>query len=235
MPIIWYSPLPPLTPRRPHLTRRSQVGLTDGQSPEQWQKDISDAKAVGIDGFALNIGPSDPWTVTQLQQAYAAAEAASFGLFLSFDMQTGSWDSPAVVDLINTFKDSGAQVRRDEKPLVSTFEGSAWADQWEGVRQQTGGIFLVPDWSSIGPNGLRDKLGVVDGACKCFLERSLGLMLTSAVSWNAWPRAGETKMITEEDMLYKNVLGDKPYMMGVSPSFYVSKCLPLTLDHQNSR
>lgn len=151
-----------------HLTQ-AQVGLTDGQSPEQWQKDISDAKAVGIDGFALNIG-TDTWTLTQLHQAYATAEAASFGLFLSFDMQTSSWDSPAVVDLINTFKDSGAQVKMDGRPLVSTFEGTGWADQWEGVRQQTGGIFLVPDWSSIGPDGLRDKLSIVDGACKCLLK-----------------------------------------------------------------
>ncbi|RSM00838.1 hypothetical protein CEP52_008915 [Fusarium oligoseptatum] len=114
------------------------VGLTDGQSPEQWQKDISDAQAVGIDGFALNIG-TDTWTLTQLHQAYAAAEAASFGMFLSFDQQTSSWDSPAVVDLINTFKDSSAQVKRDGKPLVSTFEGPGWADQWAGVREQTGG------------------------------------------------------------------------------------------------
>jgi glucan endo-1,3-alpha-glucosidase len=113
--------------------------------------------------------------LTQLQQAYAAAEAASFGLFLSFDMQTSSWDSPAVVDLINQFKDSGAQIKRDGRPLVSTFEGTGWADQWEGVRQQTGGIFLVPDWSSIGPDGLRDKLSIVDGACKCFVERGLTL------------------------------------------------------------
>ncbi|KAM0420416.1 hypothetical protein ACHAPT_011837 [Fusarium lateritium] len=185
------------------------VGLTDGQSLEQWQKDISAAQAVGIDGFALNIGPTDAWTLTQLHQAYAAAEAASFGLFLSFDMQTGSWDSPAVVDLVNEFKGSGAQVKRDGKPLVSTFEGTKWADQWAGVREQTGGIFLVPDWSSIGPDGLKDKLSVVDGA----------------FSWNAWPRAGETKMTADEDKLYKNVLGDKPFMMGVSPSFYVNQDL----------
>jgi glucan endo-1,3-alpha-glucosidase len=52
-------------------------------------------------------------------------------------------------------------------------------------------------------------------------------MLMSAVSWNAWPKAGETKMTADEDKLYKSVLGGKPFMMGVSPSFYVSKYLPL--------
>ncbi|KAF4983704.1 hypothetical protein FZEAL_920 [Fusarium zealandicum] len=182
------------------------VGLTDGQTPEQWQKDISDAQSVGIDGFALNIGPQDPWTTTQLQQAYSAANAASFKLFLSFDMQTpGDWTAQAVAGLVNDFKDEAAQVKTDGRPLVNTFEGSAWVDNWPAVREQTGGIFLVPNWSSLGPDGVRERLGLVDGA----------------FSWNAWPRAGQHDMSSDEDKLYKDVLGDKPYMMGVSPSFYV--------------
>ncbi|KAM5346184.1 hypothetical protein ACJ41O_009189 [Fusarium nematophilum] len=151
------------------------VGLTDGQSLSQWQKDISDAQASGIDGFALNIGPSDAWTLTQLHQAYAAAEAASFGMFLSFDMETGDWESSAVSGLVSEFKGSSAQVTRDGRPLVSTFEG------------------VKISW-----------------------------MLWMGLSWNAWPRAGNHEMSTEEDLLYKDVLGDKPYMMGVSPAFYTS-------------
>lgn len=52
-------------------------------------------------------------------------------------------------------------------------------------------------------------------------------MLMSTVSWNAWPAAGQTKMTADEDHEYKSVLGGKPFMMGVSPSFYVSKYPPL--------
>lgn len=51
------------------------------------------------------------------------------------------------------------------KPFVSTFEGPEWADNWNTVREQTGGIFLVPDWSSIGPYGVGEKLDIIDGAC----------------------------------------------------------------------
>lgn len=87
-------------------------------------------------------------------------------MFLSFDMETGSWETQAVVDLVNEFKSSGAQVNKDEKPLVSTFEGTKWSDNWQSVRDSTGGIFLMPSWSSLGPEGLKDKLNVVDGACK---------------------------------------------------------------------
>ena len=47
--------------------------------------------------------------------------------------------------------------------------------------------------------------------------------LTGTVSWGAWPKANQQKMTTDEDVLYKNVLGSKNYMMGVSPYFYTSK------------
>ncbi|KAL2198151.1 glycosyl hydrolase family 71-domain-containing protein [Corynascus similis CBS 632.67] len=50
------------------------VGLTCGQPPERWDRDIVAAELAGLDGFALNIGPSDDWTITQLDHAYQAAE-----------------------------------------------------------------------------------------------------------------------------------------------------------------
>jgi len=52
----------------------------------QWTHDIETAKEAGIDGFALNIGPADPWTEQQLDQAYYVAEKiGDFVLFLSFE------------------------------------------------------------------------------------------------------------------------------------------------------
>ena len=53
------------------------------------------AKDCGIDGFALNIGPSDPWTESQLNLAYSAAEqVGDFVMFLSFEYAaTGSQPS----------------------------------------------------------------------------------------------------------------------------------------------
>ncbi len=149
------------------------MGLTDGQSLDLWKSEISSAEAAGIDGFALNIGPSDPWTTTQLVQAYAAAAQTNgnFVMFLSFDMAVGTWSVQEVVDLVNQFKTSGAQMRVDGLPLVSTFEGPAWADNWAAVRRDTGGIFLIPDWSSLGAAGVGQKLDEIDGACKCQLAQ----------------------------------------------------------------
>ncbi|KAH7175340.1 glycoside hydrolase [Dactylonectria macrodidyma] len=183
------------------------VGLTNQQALSQWKTDIQAAKDAWIDGFALNIGPDDSWTSTQLGLAYQAAAELDFKLFLSFDMASDYvWSVDSVVGLVNDFKAEAAQVLVGGKPMVSTFEGPTWADNWSSVRSQTGDIFLVPNWSSLGPSGVADKLSVIDGA----------------FSWAAWPNAGSSEMSSSEDLLYKGVLAEKPYMMGVSPYFYVN-------------
>lgn len=159
-----------------YLTRLSQVGLTEGHTLKDWTEEILAAQASRIDGFALNIGPSDPYTMTQLRQAYAAATAiwddqgADFDLFLSFDMAAGEWSTDQVISLIDAFKDSAVYCRVDGSPLVSTFEGPQWAENWARVREATGGIYLVPDWSSLGPHGVGGKLGLIDGACEFSLR-----------------------------------------------------------------
>jgi hypothetical protein len=48
------------------------------------------------------------------------------------------------------------------------------------------------------------------------------LLTRSLVAWQAWPTAGQLTKDTSEDIMYMNVLGDKSYMMGVSPWFYTS-------------
>lgn len=83
--------------------------------------------------------------------------------FTSFAFE---WTVQQVVDLVNRFKYSPAQCVVDGRPFVSTFEGPQWAENWPLVRQATGGIFLVPDWASLGPHGVAQKLDIIDGACK---------------------------------------------------------------------
>lgn len=54
-----------------------------------WDKAIANAKAVGIDGFALNTGPEDA-QLEALHKAYTAGERNGFGMFISFDMVRNS-------------------------------------------------------------------------------------------------------------------------------------------------
>ncbi|KAI1850526.1 hypothetical protein JX266_003808 [Neoarthrinium moseri] len=180
------------------------VGLTSGQASSQWEKDISDAKSAGIDGFALNVGSADSWNGVQLPLAYDAASGAGFSLFLSFDMAASSWTTDQVNSLINQFKGNAAQFKVNNLPLVSTFEGPDWAGNWATVRSATGGIFLVPDWSSLGPSGVGAKASLIDGA----------------FNWGAWPYSNSKTLSTDGDTQYKSALGNKAYMMGVSPYFY---------------
>lgn len=123
-------------------------------------------------------------------------------------MAAGDWVVEQVVDIINEFRASCAQHTVGGLPFVSTFEGPGWAENWEAVKRATGGIYLVPDWSSLGPEGVGRRFDVVDGA----------------FSWGAWPRAGQQRMTSEEDGLYRRALRGKTYMMGVSPWFYTSEC-----------
>jgi hypothetical protein len=142
------------------------VGITSGQTSAQWATDIKDAIGAGIDGFALNIASIDSYTDTQLGLAYDAAASTNFKLFLSFDMAASSWTIDQVVSKINTYKGKTAQLKIDNKPFVSTFEGPSWADNWAAVRSSTGGIYLVPDWASLGAAGVGSKKSLIDGACK---------------------------------------------------------------------
>ncbi|KAI0430520.1 glycoside hydrolase family 71 protein [Xylaria sp. FL1042] len=182
------------------------VGLTSGQTRDEWQQDISEAKGSGIDGFALNVGAQDTYNDAQLQLAYDVASSNGFLLFLSFDMQASQWSADQIISYINTYKVYSSQFTVNSLPVVSTFEGPSQSDIWSGVRSATGGIFLIPDWASLGAQGVGDKLSLIDGA----------------FNWGAWPEANQLTMSTGNDVAYKSVLQGKPYMMGVSPYFYTS-------------
>ena len=125
------------------------------------------AKEAGIDGFALNIGPTDAWTGKQLDFAYDAADQLDFKLLISFDQACcGDWSVDQVSSTINKYKGRKSYYKVGGKPFVSTFEGTNFIDKWASVKDATQGIYLVPDWASLGPDGFKSHVGVVDGACK---------------------------------------------------------------------
>ena len=126
-------------------------------------------------------------------------------MFLSFDYATGGpWSAGRVIDMVNTYKTSSAQFYYQDKPLVSTFEGTQSKGDWPHIKDATG-CFFLPTWTSLGPNGISDALDVVDGA----------------FSWDAWPVGAEDKDTTSDKAWIKALAG-KPYMMPVSPWFYTN-------------
>lgn len=97
----------------------------------------------------------------------------------------------------------------DNKPMVSTFEGVQNIPDWAyggPIRNGVGdALHFVPDWSSLGPNGIKQYLDHIEGA----------------FSWDMWPE-GPNDMDIGTDAAWQAALGDKDYMMGVSPWFFRS-------------
>ncbi|KAK0110183.1 hypothetical protein ONS95_002834 [Cadophora gregata] len=191
------------------------VGNTAAHTQATWAADITLARNTGIDAFVLNMGYPDPNIYGQVANAFAAAEAAGSGfkLFFSFDYLGGGtrWPSTgarSVVSYLNQYKNSPAYFRFNGLPMASTFEGTSDIDAWAYggvIRNNVGGIYFVPDWSSLGPGGFAQHLGKVEGA----------------FNWDAWP-TGATNINTAGDVQWRNMLGAKSYMMPVSPWFFRS-------------
>ncbi|RDL36853.1 uncharacterized protein BP5553_06205 [Venustampulla echinocandica] len=194
------------------------VGNTAAHSVTTWGTDISLAQAAGIDAFVLNIGLGDTNTPGQVANAFSAAEAAgsTFKLFFAFDYlggPSGAWpatgDFPnSVVSFVNKYKTSPAYFKFNNLPFVSTFEGTGNVNDWaQGgpIRSGTGGVYFVPDWTSLGPGGITGVSDKIDGA----------------FNFDMWPEGAHNKT-ADVDKAWQGALGQKSYMMGVSPWFFHS-------------
>ncbi|KAK8044788.1 hypothetical protein PG993_004812 [Apiospora rasikravindrae] len=181
----------------------------------QWANDIRLAKDAHIDGFALNIRQDDRSYWNSLNRAYSAADSVGgFKMILSFDYAGGGpWSPIIVAQAINQFSGYGSYFSEGGKPLVSTFEGPAQAQDWELIKKKTN-CMLLPDWSSLGAKQAIDaSKGVIDGL----------------FSWAAWPW-GNMDSNTYVDASYIQFLeqGGKDYgkdlkfMMPASPWFYTN-------------
>ena len=183
---------------------------------DTWYNDITLAHAAGIDGFALNIAP--PFNgaggcATQISYAFSAANdfrdntGNAFKMFFMFDYlgANRAWTADEIVEILGgPYHNNGAMLTINGQPVVSTFEGGDHAGDWPSIRARSGGIHFVPDWEgSGGPAFIQSNLGTVDGA----------------FSWDMWPDY-PTWVNDLPDTQYRNVLGAKTYMMGVSPWFY---------------
>lgn len=122
---------------------------TYGQTLAGYERDIQEAQAAGIDGFALDVGdyddPAQTYYNTNIALIYSAAEqlGTGFKLFFSVDMA----NTNAIVDMISTYARHTNTFRYGTNVVVSTF-GQNNLD-WQGsifAPLKTGGItvFFVP-------------------------------------------------------------------------------------------
>uniref|UniRef100_A0A093V1L1 Glucan endo-1,3-alpha-glucosidase agn1 n=1 Tax=Talaromyces marneffei PM1 TaxID=1077442 RepID=A0A093V1L1_TALMA len=188
------------------------VGNTAAHTQSTWESDITLAHNSGLDAFALNGGFPDGNIPAQIANAFAACEALSngFKLFISFDYLGGGqpWPASEVVSMLKQYASSDCYLAYDGKPFVSTFEGTGNIADWAhgGPIRSAVDVYFVPDWTSLGPAGIKSYLDNIDGF----------------FSWNMWP-VGAADMTDEPDFEWLDAIGsDKTYMMGVSPWFFHS-------------
>ncbi|KAJ5489784.1 hypothetical protein N7539_004674 [Penicillium diatomitis] len=184
------------------------IGITsDRRSAADYDDDMLQAKSLGIDAFALNIGV-DPYTDQQLQFAYASAAKNSMKVFLSFDFNW--WHTPQVYEIGQKIAQYGAlpgQLMVDDKIFVSTFAGDDL--DVAALRTSVGKpIFFAPNFHpSYGTN-----ISAVDGL----------------LNWMGWPNNGDNKApnalgnvsVTDGDQEYLKALNGKAYVAPASPWFF---------------
>lgn len=167
---------------------------------DQWKTDMALAQDAHIDAFALNIVTTDLDLDSTLSRAFQAAGDLGFHLFFSFDYAGGGgWASAIVINKINKYAADASYYLDGSKPLVSTFEGPAYASDWPEIKAKTDCVIL-PDWSSLGA-----KAALETGGCT----------LDGLFNWDPWPW-GNTDMNTYVDASYSQYLNSSSEDCGTS-------------------
>lgn len=162
------------------------------------------AKAAGIDAFALNIG-IDGFTNTQLEFAYESAYSNGMSVFLSFDFNWYSTSNTSgIAGTIGTYAGHPAQLRLGSKIFVSSFAG-------DGLNLAAVQSELANDTIFWAPNFQPPNIASAD----------------ALFNWMAWPNNGDNKApdagsnltVADGDTSYIVALAGKPYVAPVSPWF----------------
>lgn len=173
--------------------------VADRTSASDYDDDMSRAKSLGIDAFALNIGVDD-YTDEQLGYAYDSAAENGMKVFISFDFNLYSTSQASDIGaMIAKYGSKDAQLKvgdNGDQAFVSSFSGDGL--DVEAVRSSAGmPIFFAPNFHA-------SNLASVD----------------AALNWIAWPNNGNNKApsagsnitVKDGDDVYTSALAGKPYI-----------------------
>lgn len=123
---------------------------TYGPTVEGYQREIREAQAAGIDGFALNVGAwsKEPHYIERSALIFQAAKelGTDFKLFFSMDQHVLE-DLDDLRQIVRTYASHPNQLHHQGKTVVSTFGGGgvAWREKvFEPLRQEGINLFFVP-------------------------------------------------------------------------------------------
>jgi glucan endo-1,3-alpha-glucosidase len=174
-------------------------------------QDVADAKAMGLDAFAMNINTFESWATDTVDLLFKHADDLGFGLFFSFDMAGGYFSDPSeYADVLKSYLSRPSYFQYNGKALVSTFGGEdVPMASWSSFKESVGDVLVIPGFYQATPSDdfFSDK-GSLDGV----------------LNWNSWPNQaiGQAKVATDDDKKYMTAAKDasKIFLMGISPLQY---------------
>ncbi len=194
----WYSS--PIQDSVGSETNITKIGVvSDRTRAADYDTDMTRARSLGIDAFALNIG-IDQFTDEQLGYAYQSAADNGMKVFISFDFNW--WKTSQAADVGAKIKQYGGQSAQlkvgsnGDQVFVSSFAGDGL--NLDAVRSAAGmPLFIAPNFQA-------SDAGSADGG----------------FNWMAWPNNGHNKAptagsnVTVEagDQAYISALAGKPYI-----------------------
>jgi glucan endo-1,3-alpha-glucosidase len=127
---------------------------TYGETVSAYEREIQEAQAAGLDGFALNVGGwnnSETYYKRRVALMYDAAEQLGTGFKLFFSVDYNADTNNDVVDMVQTYAQRTNTFRLDGKVVLSTYTRN-WVD-WPGIRSQLAAkgvdTFFIPYLLSI--------------------------------------------------------------------------------------
>jgi len=120
---------------------------TYGATVGAYKREIQEAQAAGIDGFALNVGAwsgPDTYYKTRVELIYEAAEqlGTGFKLFFSVDLS----NTNDIVNMVSSYAPRTNSFRYQGKIVLSTFSESNldWNGVFHSLKDAGTGVFFVP-------------------------------------------------------------------------------------------
>jgi len=196
-------------------------------SPDNALKDVTDAAAMGIDAFVINLS-NDYLVPTENLFAAATQINCAVKLAFSFDITDLFITRPDVmVEMVTKYQSHACYFRYQNRPFVTTFAGAlatfssggpvspaqaniAWKTRFlNPLASQSIVPYFLPifDWSGLPISSTYSTYDIVDG---------LG-------TWDsAWTSsgAGRVDVSAEQDNAYMSARGQKSYLMPISTFQY---------------